>query len=428
MITFEFKLQDKIKYQYKGKPIILRKKNLNTILSFIANKILNQKANKNGYVDIHNSKFRSAFSRYEPYLSYLLVNGLVERDYYLNTENKKKPYGYRFTERCKEQIEISDIFYSPDTIISKKKIQKHDSDVSINNSVYNRLKMDFLSADIIYNPPKEQIEKTKDDWGNFYDIQKWLYNNSELLKWSKGYVFFKWSSERLYTNFVKLSSHVRTNNIQLNNEEIVEFDIKSSFPLMFAQYCLNEKPEIFHDYDFKTYCTSVINGRFYDDLMHGLNSIRNCTKGNKESDFSTRLLSQKEAKILFQMYLNGNKNKVHYLNGVRCDINKYMEFQYPSIHEILGQLKDDGKKPYDELVQIETRTVFEIIGELYDSFSDIKILTCHDAIYVPKSYETKTRKIWDKHMDKLKSQLPIESDIELDIPSLESFGIFWDED
>jgi hypothetical protein len=31
-------------------------------------------------------------------------------------------------------------------------------------------------------------------------------------------------------------------------------------------------------------------------------------------------------------------------------------------------------------------------------------------------------------LDKLQSRLPIESDIELDISSLESFRIFWDDD
>jgi hypothetical protein len=424
MINFEFKIQDNIKYQYKGELIILRNKNLNAILNLIANNILNIGVNKNGYVEINNTKFRSAYKRYEPYLSYLLTNGLVERDYYIKT---KKAYGYRFTEIFKETIEISKIYYSSCTN-TKSKIQKYHPDMSISSSVYERLKNDFLSADVIYNPQKEQLEKTKDEWGNFYDIQKWLYNNSELFKWSKGYVFFKWSSKRLYTNFVKLSSHIRTNNIQLNNEKIVEFDIKSSFPLMFAQYCLDVKPELYHDYDFKSYCTSVIYGKFYDELMRGLNSIRNTTKGDHESDFSTRLLSQKEAKTLFQIYLNGNKNKVHYLNGIRCDINKYMEFQYPSIHEILGQIKDDGKKPYDELVQVETRTVFEVIEELYDTYNDIRILTCHDAIYVPELYETKTRTIWEQHLGNIKSILPIESDVKLDTSTLESLGIFWDDD
>lgn len=61
MIKFEFKIKDRIEYQFKGKTTILTKKNLNTILNLIANEILNRKANKNGYVDIHNSKFISAF-------------------------------------------------------------------------------------------------------------------------------------------------------------------------------------------------------------------------------------------------------------------------------------------------------------------------------------------------------------------------------
>ena len=295
MIKFEFKINDKIEYQYDDETVILTQKNLNTILDLIANEILNKGVNKNGYVDIHSSKFSSAFERYEPYLSYLLRYEMVERDYYIKNE---KPYGYRFTELFKGYMEISKIYYNTDLNENPKNIQEYDSTISINKSVYHRLTKDFLNAQVIYYPQKEQIEKTKDEWDNFININKWLYNNTELCKWKKRYVFFKWSRQRLYTNFVNLSSHVRAKNIKLNNEKIVEFDITSSFPLMLAQFCLKQKPEIFEDYEFRKYCTAVIEGKFYNELMAGLNSIRNCTKGDKESDVSTRLLSKKEAKTL----------------------------------------------------------------------------------------------------------------------------------
>lgn len=428
MMIFEFNLSDNISYQYRGINKILKKDNLNDILNLLANKILRNGVDQNGYTLIYSYEIKVVNWEYKAYLSYLLSVGFLERDYYLNTEDNKKPYGYRFTEKMKEIIELSGIIYRPNQNESKKKIQKHDKNVSISSDVFDRLKKDFLGAEIIYNLKNGQIEKTKDEWGNFYKIEKWLHNNVELNKWKKGYVSFSWSSERLYTNFVRLSSNIRANNIQLNGEKIVEFDVKSSFPLMLAMYCLNKTPEIIDDYDFKNYCTAVINGTFYNELMSGLNDNRNSTKGDMESDLSTRLLSKKEAKTLFQMYLNGNNNKVHYLNGVSCDINSYMEYKYPSIHQVLVQLKDEGKKPYDELVQLETKLIFEIIEELYDSFSDIKILTCHDAIYVPKSFEVRTRAIWDKHMNNIKSILPVEHEIELDYSNLESLGIFCDDD
>lgn len=428
MNIFEFNLKDKVPFTYRGIKKILKKENLNDILNLLANKILNNGVDHNGYTLIHSSELKSVNWEYETYISYLLSNGFIERDYYLNTEDKKKPYGYRFTENMKEQIELSGIIYLPSPNVSKKKIQKYDKNVSICSDVFDRLKKDFLAAEIIYNLKNGQIEKRKDEWGNFYDIEKWLHNNVELNKWKKGYVSFSWSSERLYTNFVRLSSNIRANNIQLKGEKIVEFDVKSSFPLMLAMYCLNVNPKIFNDPDFASYCNSLINGTFYAELKQGLDSFRNSTKGDKESDYGTRQLSKNEAKILFQMYLNGNENKVHFLNGVSCDINIHMEFKYPSIHQILVQLKDEGKKPYNELVRIETKLIFEIIEELYDSFNEIKILTCHDAIYVPESFGTKTRIIWDKHLNNIKSQLPVEPEIELDNSKLESLGIFCDDD
>lgn len=423
MTRFEFKIQDKIKYQYKGNTVILKSENLNTILNLIANKIINKKANKNGYVEIHNTKFRSAFSRYEPYLSYLLYKGLIERDSYIKGE---KSFGYRFTEIFKEKIEISKIYYYSDTY-TKDRVQKYHPDIGTKRSIYDRLKKDFLNADVNYYPQKQQIKKTKDEWGNFIDIKKWLNNNKELFIWKKEYVYFNWSRYRIYSNFTSLSSHIRANNIQLNNEKIIEFDITSSFPLMLAQFCLNKNPGIADDYDFRNYCTTVINGKFYSELMVGLNSIRNTTKGNHESDFSTRLLKRTEVKTLFQVYINGNKNRIHYINGLRSDINKFMEQKYPSVHEIINQIKEAGKLPYDEMVRIETKIIFEIIEELYDTYDDIQILTCHDAIYVPLSFKSKTRTIWDKHLDHIKLKLPVESDIELDTSSLETLGIFCDD-
>jgi len=51
---------------------------------------------------------------------------------------------------------------------------------------------------------------------------------------------------------------------------------------MLAKYCFIEKPDIANDYNFKEYCSSVINGSFYSKLQTKLNNIRNCNNKKKQ--------------------------------------------------------------------------------------------------------------------------------------------------
>ncbi|WP_340113653.1 hypothetical protein [Maribellus mangrovi] len=407
MIILEFNFDDNIEFNHNGKLYKLRRRNFNKVLNLISKSILYKGVDYNGYTTIHNSVFNSGYTGYQAYLDYLVKYEYIKRDYY---EVGVRPYGYRFTEFFKSQIEVNRIIYRTKPRTTQKRIQKFNEDVCIKEHINDRLIEDFMDASksVVYYPRKKQIEKTKDEWGRYFDIKKWLSNNIKLHKWKKEYLIYKWSKNRLYTNFTFLSSHIRANNILLNNEKIVEFDIRSSFPLMLALYCLDVSPDLIYDYDFESYCSSILTGQFYSKLTQGLNNIRNITKGNHESDISNRFLSKNEAKILFQMYVNGNSKKTHYLNGLRTDINRYMEIYYPQIHLLLLNLKESGEKPFTVLAKIESQIIFDIVEELYLEYDDIRILTCHDAIYVPASFESETDIIWNKHMDRLKSRLPSE--------------------
>ena len=409
MVILEFKFEDNIEFNKKGKLHKLKTDNFSNVLNTISKSILYNGADYNGYTPIHNSKFNSGYTGYQAYLDYLLKYEYIENDYYIKGE---RSYGYRFSEFFKHNVELTNIIYRTKPRTTKKRIQKFDGNVCTKEHINDRLILDYkhASKNLIFNLKREQLEKTKDEWNNYYDIKKWLSNNIKLYKWKQGFLLYKWSRYRLYTSFTFLSSHIKTNNIRLNNEKIVEFDIKSSFPLMLADYCLDVNPVIFKNYEFGCFCTSITTGQFYNDLMVGLNKNRNITKGNSESDIDTRLISKGEAKILFQMYINGNYKKTHYLNGLRSDVNLYMLSKYPMVHEILVNLKNSNQKPFDVLAKKETKIIFEIIEELYQNYSEIRILTCHDAIYVPTSFVSETSNIWNQHMDKLKSRLPVDSD------------------
>ena len=372
-----------------NKPVKLYAKNLNKILNLISHTIMWNEPDKYGYYSINCFKFKNTHSRYKIYLRYLIRNFYIERNRYKVGE---KSFGYRFTNSFKESAEIKRIFLKSDF---KTRLEVNDDNTTnyINESTKERIRKDFLSAQIIYNLKEEQIPKSKDEWDRYINIGKWIKDNIELNKWSEKKRTFNWSSNRLYTNFVRLSSPIRLNNIKLNKEDLVEFDIKSSFPTMLAKYCIEIKPEIVNDYEFKKYCTDILDGKFYGKLAQGLNSIRNCNKPYTYYDFDknrinkdARRVGRNDAKELFQIYLNGDYTKIAYLNYTQSEIRKFMELNYTLLHEIIKDLKDRNIKVYDVLVEMESRLIFKIIEELYSRYDDIRILTCHDAIYVPKSF------------------------------------------
>lgn len=385
-------------------------KAVNKLLGFISECILAYGTDGNGYVDIPIKKIKNIKNGYYIVQS-LLRDGLLERSYY-NVE-KKKAYGYRFSEQLKEQLEIQQLHIEPKDILADEIIPKDSKfNLNIDPNIMDRLRDDFYSIDF----SGDYVEKEYDEWGNYIDISKWISNNMKYRKWMNGHISWTWSSNRLYTNFTQLSSKARTTNIKLSGESLVEFDISSSFPLMLCLYSIRMNPEIINDYDFKSFSTDVLTGKFYSKLQWGLNSVRNCGKEGEyeenedgersECDYSTRLISRNETKTLFQIFLNDKTKKNAYINGVSVDIKGYMKTKYRSVYDIVEKMNKDKNKSYDYLVAVESNFIFKIIKDLYSTYEDIKILTCHDAIYVPESFIEETTIIWEKWMKKIKKTLP----------------------
>jgi hypothetical protein len=406
LIFIDIKFDD-TEFNKKGQVKKLKGKNFKKVLNLLVQKISNNKPDKNGYVDINCKKFTDEFSSYTDYLDYLRINGLIQRNRY---EVNVKPFGYRFTEIFKKNIEIDNIIIPIEYFKTKNKYTCDGTRTIISDKVYNRLRKDFRSCKIILDFQLHPIRKTKDEWGNYINIGEWIKNNVKLHKFKHRLLYFHFKNYRIYNNFTQLSSYVRIENIELNEEKLVEFDIANSFPLMLARYALDKNPFLINDYDFQNYCTQVLNKSFYTKLQQGLNEIRNCSKKGFENDLDTRLLSRSETKTLFQAYLNGNYRKKGYVNGIQIEIQEYMRMKFPCVHEILKSLKDDNIKVYNELVLMETHLIMNIITDLYSKYNDLKLLTCHDAIYCPFSYKNKVREVWDYHFDKFIKPLPRETE------------------
>ena len=385
--------------------------------------------------------FKAALDNYKVYIEYLIEFGYLQRDYFVyNRKGKMKPeyflkeykvhkaFGYKFTEFFKQNITIKRVIFIPanenkmllSNATDKTKKRNYTDKLLLNPEIVKRLTKDFNSCQII----KTETEKTKFQNSQSIDIIKWFYNQAELFKWKKGDKTFKFTAQRLYTNFTMLSSHVRLNNIQLNNEFLKCKDISNSFPLMLAIHCIKQNPALSNDPDFTEYCTWVTSGTFYENLTKGLNENRNSdektrlARSNKKKNLqnnstetygvkSKRLFSKNIVKLLYQIYLNGNVDGIPYVPGYSNSlIVDFMKLKFPCIHECVAKIKDRELSVFDVLVKIESNFIFRVVGELYRKHDKIKLLTVHDSIYTPASDFDKLEAEWNFQLQKLFDLLP----------------------
>ena len=423
-----------------GKSVKLYSRNFDKILNLLISKIHSKGIDpSNGFVDIPSVALKSTLDNYKPYLQYLFLNGYLERSYFVyktkskpspeylfKDYTKSKPFGYRFTEHFKQWVTIKRVIFVPindnkaiPTIAPVKTSKKNFANkLFLNPEIVKRLKKDFKSSQIF----SAEIEKTNFQNSKFIDIGKWFYNQTELFKWSKGDNTFKFTSNRLYTNFTMLSSHVRLNNIQLNNEFLKCKDISNSFPLMLAIYCVNHNPQLINDADFIEYCSWVTTGTFYENLTKGLNENRNSDEKNRLARKKTknkqdnseiagvkskRSFTKDIIKLLFQIYLNGSIDGTPYMKGYSNSlIVDYMKLKFPGIHEQIVRIKEREQCVYDVLVKIESNFIFRVVGELYRKYDKIKLLTVHDSIYTTASDFDKLEAEWNFQLQNLFDLLP----------------------
>ena len=427
MIIFKFNIKPSV-YTIKGKEHKIKSGHIDLILSFIINRMIINEDLQNGYVEIPSFSFRKLYDNYWVYISYLIKNEIIERKPY--SVQNHICYGYRFCYQFIKELNIEEvIFNDPCERTEDYKEIPFEDQALIDFKLVHRLKSDFHSAEIdtIHND-KVRVEDTA-----YVDAKKYFYNIIQLHKWKSGneHNYFEWKSNRLYTNFTFLSSHYRKSNIKLNGESLVEFDISSSFPLMLAIYCIKVNPDIVNDYDFKEYCTSIKQKSFYEDLTVSLNRTKDCDSKKAKTDtygnqITNRRFTKDIVKKLFQIFLNGDSARTAYVEGYSNSfIREQFQLKYPPVYEIIERVKSNNEQIYYKLSKIESEFIFQIIENLYNEIPGIKILTCHDALYIPLSYKEIGTEVWDMHMKSLLETLPDNIDrFKVDSSFLEELGMY----
>jgi len=372
---------------------------LQTILSFITNKYVFNK-NKGEWVEINSNDFKNINNEYKKYLEFLRVNNIIIIDYKYKEGEYSRKYAFNdyFKRYCKVHIEV-------ENKIDKIVINKNCALPSIQKRIFN----DYKKLSVNNFEIEKQLLFYDPDGNPVYNFKSYLLNMSKLIELSS-HLNFKWLDDcRLYTSFVSLSSDIKLRNVLLNNNTIKHFDIRSSFPLFFSIWLL-ENGFSKTSYEFKEFISDIKIGGFYRHLAFKLNKVKDAKRHKIHKDvdgndviYETKYYSREDAKTLWNIWLNGeNLNKD---NEVKTDdINFVFQSYYGEILDLMLSFKKDKNFFFKTLSFMEADFIFnKVCRRLYEEVPGIILTTCHDSIYFEQQYEKQVAEIWNDELSKLHS-------------------------
>lgn len=340
---------------------------------------------------------------YKYYLGYLVEKGiiLINNTYQVGVSSRT----YYFTNKFKKYAKLIEVRKE------NKDIVKEETDplCIIDKDIQDRLYIDYYKLNVF----DEYVEKSyymNDDGEEIYDFKTYLRHMFHLLAIKNKNGFFNIQNSRLYTDFTYCDSNIRKNNLIIDDERIIEFDIPSSFPLFLSLWFLENGIDK-NNYELKEFVEGLKTKQFYHMIKDKLNKIKDISR--KESDLEKEPYTKNQAKELFQCWLNGcNVNQDGTIKN--DDINTIMKIYYPELNEIFLKKKAEVKNTfYMILERMESNYIFNIVCKrLYIEIPDIRIISCHDAIYVGEKYKDDVSKIWKEELDKLYSNFIFDNNIE----------------
>ena len=179
---------------------------------------------------------------------------------------------------------------------------------------------------------------------------------------------------RMHTNFTILKSFIRKNCLLLDGEETHELDIKNSQPLFLNKIIRDSKTKWVDPEELELFKTLTVNGTYYQYVMGHIGTSDK--KKVKEMTY----------KVLFGKNMHNST------------ADKVFKELFPTIHNFIRLYKKD-RGDYRilayELQKAESNLIFnKIVRHIKDHCDDIKIVTVHDSIIVPKSRKEEAEAIF----------------------------------
>jgi hypothetical protein len=266
-------------------------------------------------------------------------------------------------------------YHNKDKVLLKKYISKHlqfelDKKGIINSEIKKKLVLDLYCVKIQIDRALSFLDSLKSE-----DMDIYNRNRYSVESINDGHIFYHFDSYgRMHTNFTILKSFIRNNCLLIDGEETCEIDIQNSQPLFLAKLILDVKTRWVKEDEFKLFYLLVKEGNFYQFLIDNL-----------------ELESKKEAKNLTYKVLFGQ-------NRDNCKADKKFKTLFPSIHNFI-QLYKKEHKDYKilahHLQRAESNLIFnKIIKKINLINPEIKIITVHDSIVLPKKWRSEVSEIF----------------------------------
>ena len=180
---------------------------------------------------------------------------------------------------------------------------------------------------------------------------------------------------RMHTNFTILKSFIRKNCLLIDGDETYEIDINNSQPLFLTKIITDTDTKWIKEDEFELFKYLTLNGKYYQYVM---DYLKTTDKGSvKEMTY----------KVLFGKNASNSK------------ADKVFQELFPSIHYFIKLYKrehKDYKILAYELQRAESNLIFnKIIKEIMIFYPEIKLVTVHDSIIIPRKYKDPVESIFN---------------------------------
>ena len=192
------------------------------------------------------------------------------------------------------------------------------------------------------------------------------------------HIFYHFDSYgRMHTNYTILKSFIRKNCLLIDGEETCEIDIQNSQPLFLTKLIdinMVDKKE------FELFRQLTTTGTYYQYVMYQL--------GEKDK----KKVKEMTYKVFFGRNIGSSK------------VDKQFKKLFPTIHQFIKTYKkenDDYRVLAYDLQKAESNLIFNtIIKKIMQFYPEIKLITIHDSIVIPRKYREEANQIFEIELKK----------------------------
>ena len=187
------------------------------------------------------------------------------------------------------------------------------------------------------------------------------------------HIFYHFDSYgRMHTNYTILKSFIRKNCLLIDGEETCEIDIQNSQPLFLTKLIdvnMVDKKE------FELFRQLTTTGTYYQYVM------------NQSGEKDKKKVKEMTYKVLFGRNIGSSK------------VDKQFKKLFPTIHQFIKTYKKENEDyrvlAYD-LQKAESNLIFNtIIKKIIQFYPEIKLITIHDSIVIPRKYREEVNQIFE---------------------------------